>query len=163
MCLFVLFVVVVVVVVVRLKIIIIIIIGCWVLIHKNNNITDELLIHIVPYRSFCHSRKKSRSNCLACVTRARSHGARLRGGVTVYTSIWRPSHLLLSGVDGKESSRVQKWTNSRRTTYLSRLARPRSMRSSKPWTPRRWSKRSSKEGTILSPSNAEEARTCRST
>ena len=42
MCLFVLFVVVV--VVVRLKIIIIIIIGCWVLIHKNNNITDELLI-----------------------------------------------------------------------------------------------------------------------
>ncbi len=40
MCLFVLF-----VVVVRLKIIIIII-GCWVLIHKNNNITDELLIFI---------------------------------------------------------------------------------------------------------------------
>ena len=136
----------------------------WVLIH--NKILLVLLLRIIYHIvALCHSRyKKSFKLPCVCVTRARSHGARLRGGVTVYTSIGRPSRLLLSGVDGRESSRAQKWTNSRRKImYLSRLARPRSMRSSKPWTPRRWSKRSSKEGTILSPSNAEEARTCRNT
>ena len=136
----------------------------WVLIH--NKILLVLLLRIIlPYRrSLSFALQKVVQTALrVCHTSAFSwcSPARRSDGVHQHRASFSSPSLVWTEekVHGHKNGQILR----RKIMYLSRLARPRSMRSSKPWTPRRWSKRSSKEGTILSPSNAEEARTCRNT